>query len=52
MEQMSIAFETIGEADTVQLISDMWRCIQVSPMAPPALKESIRKRLLRLGLGE
>lgn len=32
------------------LIRDMWRCIQVSPMSPPALKESIRERMTEYGI--
>lgn len=49
-EQMSMTFSTNGDEDTDSLIADMWRCIQASPLAPPALKESIRERLRNRGI--
>ena len=36
--------------ELVQLAKDMWHCIQVTPMAPPALKESIRQRVEEYGI--
>lgn len=53
-EQLSMTFDTDDDdgkdKDTDSLIADMWRCIQVSPLSPPALKESIRVRLRERGL--
>lgn len=47
--QMTLFAMTRDDDDTERLIRDMWRCIQVSPCSPPALKESIRQRLVERG---
>lgn len=51
-EQMSIFQREPTREELVQLAEDMWRCIQVSPMSPPALKESIRERMTEYGIEE
>ena len=49
-EQMSIFQSEPTREELVQLAKDMWHCIQVTPMAPPALKESIRQRVEEYGI--
>ena len=44
-EQMSIFQREPTRQELVQLVEDMWHCIQVTPMSPPALKDDIRQRL-------
>ena len=51
-EQMSIFHREPTREELVQLANDMWRCIQVTPMAPPALKESIRQSVEEYGISE
>lgn len=49
-EQLSIFQMEPTREELVQLAKDMWHCIQVTPMAPPALKEDIRQRVEEYGI--
>lgn len=49
-EQLSIFQTEPTIEELVNLAKDMWHCIQVTPMAPPALKEDIRQRVLEYGI--
>lgn len=49
-EQLSIFHREPTRDELLQLAKDMWHCIQVTPMAPPALKESIRRRVEEYGI--
>lgn len=49
-EQLNIFQMEPTRDKLVQLAKDMWHCIQVTPMAPPALKEDIRQRVEEYGI--
>ena len=50
MEQPTLFAASIDDDDVQRLMRDMWRCIQITPFSPPALKESIRERIRMYGL--
>lgn len=49
-EQLSIFQRELTRDELVQLAKDMWHCIQVTPMVPPALKETVEERIHEYGI--